>query len=56
MNYQPNQAGALDDTIFLQETANQSNEDFVQALYRKFLLRDVDVLMDVSAEKIKNSV
>ena len=43
MSYQSNLAGELDDTVFLKETANQSNEAFVQALYRKYLMREVDV-------------
>ena len=43
MNYHSNLGGELDDTVFQQETANQSNEAFVQALSRKYLLRDVDV-------------
>jgi Domain of unknown function (DUF4214) len=42
MNYQSNLSGELDDTVFLQETAYQSHEAFVQALYRKYLLREVD--------------
>ncbi|NJK68692.1 MAG: DUF4214 domain-containing protein [Microcoleus sp. SU_5_3] len=43
MSYQSNLVGELDDTVFLKETANYSNEAFVQALYSIYLLRDVDV-------------
>jgi predicted SAM-dependent methyltransferase len=40
VSIQPNK---INDATFLQESAHLSNQDFVQAVYRTYLLRDADV-------------